>query len=308
MIFPLTGNNKIRQSLENVLKEHRLPHAVLIDGDAGTGKHTLADYISVSAVCSGEEIPCGQCKNCRLALSKNHPDIIKISPLKGKKSISVEQIRELIANAYIKPHTSPKKVYVIDPADALTEQCQNTLLKILEEPPAQAMFILIAESKAAFLETVISRCTVLTLSAPTFHEGRELLSSKFDYGIDDIENAINEARNNIGTAINLLKGKADSKINAAAKEFLGFAMRGDGWEMLSALAPFEKSRGETDELFKALKLFVAEEIRKNPKSTLAPGLMKFYDEFTRLEACLITNINLPLLFSDLTAVAKKCLI
>ena len=308
MIFPLIGNNKIRQSLENVLKEHHLPHAVLIDGDTGTGKHTLADYISVSAVCSGEEIPCGECKNCSLALSKNHPDIIKISPLKWKKSISVEQIRELIADAYIKPHISPKKVYVIDPADALTEQCQNTLLKILEEPPAQAMFILIAESKAAFLETVISRCTVLTLSAPTFPEGKELLSSKTDYGIEDIENALKEARNNIGTAINLLKGKADSKINAAAKEFLGFAMRGDGWGMLSTLAPFEKNRGETDELFKALKLFVAEEIRKNPKSTFAPGLMKFYDEITRLQSSLITNINLPLLFSDLTAVAKKCLI
>ena len=110
MIFPLIGNNKIRQSLENVLKERHLPHAVLIDGDTGTGKHTLADYISVSAVCSGEEIPCGECKNCSLALSKNHPDIIKISPLKGKKSISVEQIRELIADAYIKPHISPPVV------------------------------------------------------------------------------------------------------------------------------------------------------------------------------------------------------
>lgn len=166
MIFPLTGNNKIRQSLENVLKEHRLPHAVLIDGDEGTGKHTLADYISVSAVCSGEEIPCGECKNCRLAMANNHPDIIRISPLKSKKSISVEQIRELISDAYIKPHTSAKKVYIIDPANALTEQCQNTLLKILEEPPARAMFILIAESKAAFLETVISRCTVLPCLLP----------------------------------------------------------------------------------------------------------------------------------------------
>ena len=308
MIFPLTGNNKIRQSLENVLKEHRLPHAVLIDGDEGTGKHTLADYISVSAVCSGEEIPCGECKNCRLAMANNHPDIIRISPLKSKKSISVEQIRELISDAYIKPHTSAKKVYIIDPANALTEQCQNTLLKILEEPPARAMFILIAESKAAFLETVISRCTVLTLSAPTLSEGKNLLSSKTDYGIAEIENALREARNNIGTAINLLKGKADSKINAAAKEFLGFALRGDGWEMLSALAPFEKNRAETDELFKALKLFVAEEIRKNPKSTFAPGLMKFYDEITRLETSLITNINLPLLFANLTAAAKKCLI
>ena len=308
MIFPLTGNNKIRQSLENILGEHRLPHAILIDGEMGTGKHTLADFVCMSAVCLGEEIPCGECKSCRLAVSNNHPDIIKISPAKGKKNISVEQIRELIADAYIKPHISPKKVYVIDPADALTEQCQNTLLKILEEPPVQAVFVLIAESKAAFLETVISRCSVFTLSPPTLSEGKELLASKTDYGIEDIENALKEARNNIGSALNLLKGKADSKINAAAKEFLGFAMRGDGWEMLSALAPFEKSRGETDELFKALKLFVAEEIRKNPKSTLAPGLMKFYDEITRLEASLITNINLPLLFSDLTAVAKKCLI
>ncbi len=307
MIFPLAGNVKIRQSLENVLREHRIPHAILIDGDTGTGRHTLAEYICMSAVCSGENIPCGECKGCSLTKLKNHPDIIKISPQKGKKGISVDQIRELITDAYIKPHMSQKKVYIIDPAEGLTEQCQNTLLKILEEPPSQTIFVLIAENKSAFLETVISRCQVITLNVPTLEEGKAYLSAATDFKADDIENALKESRNNIGNALSLLTGKTDSKTDAAAREFLGFALRGDTFEMLSVLAPFEKNRPETGQLFSVLKLLTAEEIRKKPNGIRASELMKFYDELICLEETLLTNINLPLLFTDLVAVAKRCL-
>ena len=304
MIFPLTGNSKIRNAVENFLKEHRLPHAILIDGDSGTGRHTLAEYLSYSAVCSGENVPCEECKNCRLALSKNHPDIITVAPEEGKKNISVDQIRQLKAKAYIKPHQSKKKVFIIDYADTLNEQSQNALLKVLEEPPLDTVFILIAENKASFLETVISRCIVLSLTAPTAEEGKEYISSVYDFDAQDIENALISSRNNIGKALNLLRGKADSKTKAAAKEFFEFALRGDSYGMLCVMSPLEKNRVEAGTFFKDLKLLISEEIRKNPSGIRTKEFFQFYNKVSELEKTLITNINLPLLFADLTAVAK----
>ncbi len=269
MKFPLVGNSKVALAVENSLKAHRLPHAILIDGDIGTGRHILAEFLSRAAVCSGEDIPCGECKNCKVAANKNHPDIIFIAPPEGKKNILVDQIRELRAQAYIKPHSASGKVFLIDRADSMNEKAQNALLKVLEEPPAGVTFILIAESKAAFLPTVISRCTVLSLTASSVKDSFE-----------------------------------DTKTALAAKEFLDFSLRGDQWAALRVLTAFEKSRPEADRLFKDLKLCIAEKIKKNPKSTYAKDFLRLYNKIQELEQLLITNISLPLLFADLTAETK----
>ena len=307
MSFPLVGNSKIRLAVENALKEHRLPHAIIIDGDIGTGRHTLANYLSLASVCTGDDIPCKECKNCRLALGNTHPDISVIAPEDGKKNISVDQSRQLKTDAYIKPHQAHTKVFIIDYADTLNEHSQNALLKVLEEPPGSTVFILIAESKASLLETIISRCVVLTLNSPAFDEGFGYISENTDFDREDIENALKDCQNNIGKAIMLLKGKSDTKTSLAAKEFLGFMLRGNEWEMLSVLTPFEKNRVEADRLFKDIKYCVAAEIKKNPKSIRAAALCEFYKRIQNLEERLVTNINLSLLFADLTAQAKECI-
>ncbi len=305
MSFPLAGNSKICQSIENALEEHRLPHAILIDGDVGTGRHTLSAYLSRAIVCSGEKVPCFNCHNCHLASDNNHPDITVLVPEEGKKSISVKQIRQLKANAYIKPHTANSKVFVIDYADTLNEESQNALLKVLEEPPQNTFFILIAESKASLLTTVISRSVTFSLNVPTSEEALDYISSKTSYQTEDIVNVLKDTRNNIGRALEILKGNSDAKTSHLAKEFLQSALRGDQWGMLNILIPFEKNRVETSNFFKDLKIYVVEEIKKNPKSVRASSLSKFYDTLLILEKSLVTNINLPLLFADLVAVAKK---
>lgn len=305
MSFPLAGNSKICISIENALKEHHLPHAILIDGDVGTGRHTLATYLSYAIVCSGDNVPCFNCHNCHLAKDSNHPDIAVIVPEEGKKSISVKQIRQLKANAYIKPHTANSKVFIIDYADTLNEESQNALLKVLEEPPQNTFFILIAESKASLLTTVISRCVTFSLNVPTSDEALDYISSTTDYHTEDVINVLKDTRNNIGKALEILKGNSDAKTSHLAKEFLQLALRGDQWGMLNILIPFEKNRIETSNFFKDLKVFVVEEIKKNPKSVRASSLSKFYDKLLFLEKSLVTNINLPLLFADLVAVAKK---
>lgn len=307
MKFPLVGNSKIQLAVENSLKEHRLPHAILIDGDIGSGRHTLAEYLSLAAVCSGEEVPCGSCNNCHLAGLKNHPDITVIAPEDGKKNIAVDQIRKLKANAYIKPHQAHTRVFIIDSADTLNDCSQNALLKVLEEPPGSTVFILIAESKASFLETIISRCVVLTLNSPSFEDGFEYLTANSQFEHTDIEDALRNTRNNIGKSLMLLKGNSDTKTAVAAKKFLEFMLRGNEWAMLETLKPFEKSRVEADRLFKDLKLCVADSIKKNPKGVCAAALSDFYNRIQVLEERLITNINLSLLFADLTAQAKECI-
>ena len=93
--FPLIGNVNINASVTNSLKEHRLPHALLIEGDAGTGRHTLARFLAKAIVCEGEAVPCGECGGCKAADSSNHPDITTVAPEENKKNIAVAQIREL---------------------------------------------------------------------------------------------------------------------------------------------------------------------------------------------------------------------
>ncbi len=308
MKFPLVGNSKIALAVENILNEHRIPHAILIDGDCGTGRHTLAHFLSKAMVCSGNNIPCDDCHNCHLVNTHNHPDITVISPEDGKKNIAVAQIRALKANAYIRPHQANSKVFIIDYADTMNEQSQNALLKVLEEPPQSTAFILISESKVSLLDTVISRCITLSLNVPAFNEAEAYISDKTDFDGNDIADALNNSANNIGNALRLLTGTADSKTTVAAKEFLLFALSGDQWGMLNTVYQFEKSRIEADRFFKDLKLTVSGEIKKNTKSVRAPSLLKFYNKIAELEETLITNINLTLLFADLVSAAKKCIL
>jgi len=295
--FPLVGNESIKLSVTNSLKENRVPHAILIEGDVGNGRHTLARYIAKGIVCESESSPCGECRNCNAVNSSNHPDIKVIAPLENKKNIAVSQIRELKAETVIKPHQAKAKVFVIDCADTMNDQSQNALLKVLEEPPQATYFILIAESKASFLETVISRCVVLTLSTPENALAQDYLLRTSEFSRENIEEALISEKNNIGKALLFLGGKGGSEISLAAAEFLQCLFARNVWGMLSTTAVAEKNRLEADRFFKELKYQTAVMLRKNTASYKAKILSRLYGEICELEKSLVTNINLSLLFS-----------
>ena len=80
MSFPLAGNRRIRETVEALISSKRLPHAVIIEGEAGTGKRTLARYLAKVAVCDAELPPCSVCRNCHLADTGTHPDIEVVAP------------------------------------------------------------------------------------------------------------------------------------------------------------------------------------------------------------------------------------
>lgn len=147
----------------NALPE-TLSHAYLITGGNREGRRTYARRLAQAYLCQGEHPPCGRCLPCRKVEAGIHPDVIWVSPLEEKREISVDQARTLRSDAYILPNEGSSKVYVIDPAEDMNPMAQNALLKVLEEGPAYAAFLLLAEEPGSLLDTVRSRCEQLTLA------------------------------------------------------------------------------------------------------------------------------------------------
>lgn len=153
------------QSPDTVNKD--TAHAtIVISRDVGAAK-AGADSIASAMLCTaGGKTACGKCRSCRLAAEGIHPDIIYISRQKDdkgklKREIYVDQIRQMAADAWVLPQESEKKVYIIPEAHKMNVQAQNAALKILEEPPEWAAFILCTESAERLLPTVRSRCAVV---------------------------------------------------------------------------------------------------------------------------------------------------
>lgn len=140
-----------------------LSHAYLISGGAGDSRAALARRLTAAYLCQGSNPPCGTCRACRKAAAGAHPDVSLTAPLQGKQEISVEQIRALRSDVYVRPNEGARKVYVIHPADVMNPSAQNALLKVLEEGPAYAAFLLLAGEPGRLLDTVRSRCEPLRL-------------------------------------------------------------------------------------------------------------------------------------------------
>ena len=154
----------VRRRLEAAVS--RLSHAYIIEGPKKENTHALADHLARAYVCSsGENRPCGVCSNCRKAAGKVHPDIIRVSLLEDKREIVVGQIRQLRSDAYIRPNEADRKVFIIEDAQAMNENAQNALLKVLEDGPAYLSFLLLVENAQQLLTTIRSRCETLSLTA-----------------------------------------------------------------------------------------------------------------------------------------------
>lgn len=160
----LLGNEQLKNRLSAMFAQKKIPHCILLSGPEGSGKRTLAKQLAAAMQCTDSgRVPCRICPQCHKALSGNHPDIIYVDD-EDHKTIPVSLIREICADVYIRPNEGTRKIYVFPYAEKLSVAGQNTLLKVLEEPPAYAVFLLLASNPGILLPTVRSRCAEAHLS------------------------------------------------------------------------------------------------------------------------------------------------
>ena len=197
----IIGQEMIKEHLQGAIATGKTSHAYIINGEKSSGKEFIANVFAMALQCEkGGTEPCNECHSCKQALGKNHPDIIRVTHEKPN-TIGVDDIRNQVNNdIVIKPYKGPKKIYIINEAEKMNVAAQNALLKTLEEPPEYAVILLLTTNVEAMLQTIVSRCIVLTMK-PVADDIVQNYIMK-EYHVPDYKAAVCAAfaRGNIGKA------------------------------------------------------------------------------------------------------------
>lgn len=144
-------------NLSKVMERTRF-HAYIIYGDRGSRRHETAERLAAAFLCEDrEKVPCEVCPSCKKVRTGNHPDLIRLDG----DGLSVDTMRAALEQLLYVPTEGVCRVYLIDNADALSVLVQNVMLKSLEEPPENTVFLLIGNALESLLPTVRSRCVTI---------------------------------------------------------------------------------------------------------------------------------------------------
>ncbi|NLM46743.1 MAG: DNA polymerase III subunit delta', partial [Firmicutes bacterium] len=168
------GRKELVHTLQEAVRQGKTAHAYLFSGPEGIGKKTMAEALAAALNCQYPELAgCGSCPSCLAAGKKIHPDIHWLGP--EGKSVRIEQIRAVKKYAHLKPRQGRFQIFILDQADTMTLEAANSLLKVLEEPPAGTVFILLASRPGDLPETVCSRCQHYPVGRMDLNSTAELL-------------------------------------------------------------------------------------------------------------------------------------
>lgn len=263
----LAGNAQIKAQLAH--REGDLAHAYIVAGPAGSGRHTLAAQMAAALVCSAQPQlrPCGRCSHCRKAAGGIHPDITVIAG-SGGKPITVDQVRALRTDAYVRPNEAERKVYLLERADRMNASAQNAMLKLLEEGPAYAAFLLLSENAGGILETVRSRCETLTLDPVAPDECLSWLQARFPQASrDELADAANRCQGLLGRAVEQLAGGGEQAqaLKDKADKLARLLVSGQELELLEFSLTLDKlSREDTQSLLDLTGAALGDQILQAP--------------------------------------------
>jgi len=218
----IKGQSQAIRILQKEIATSSVSGAYLFTGPSGVGKGLTALTFAKTLNCKREGIDsCDRCSSCRKIDHYNHPDVRMITP--EKDSIKIEQIRNLKREISYKIYEGKKKVWIIEEADKFSLEAGNSLLKILEEPPAQTVLILISQTQEKLLPTILSRCEIIRFFPLSLKEIEEIITEQVPRNSQEIHLLARLARGKAGEALRLIKEKdalknRDEVLNALEKE------------------------------------------------------------------------------------------
>ena len=233
------GNDLLKKLFVDYIEHNKLPHAMILEGFAGSGRYTFAKHIAAACLCGETDKPCYVCKNCRHIFEGSCPDVTTIALPEDKATLPVESVRTIKSDAQKVPVEGELKFYIIRDADKMTVQAQNALLKILEEPPSFVVFILISENVNLLLSTIRSRAVTFRMQHFDDNELTEIVIASYpkaqalkNSDVNAFNRIIKSSNGCIGSVLNFLDKKSLADISDEYKITVG---------MLEALCGSKKS-------------------------------------------------------------------
>ncbi len=223
----LNGNDATRRRLSDAIRSGTLPHAFLVIGPEGSGKRTLASELCAALNCERRSdgtgsLPCHSCNTCKRIADGNFTDIHYLKRNPDKATIGVEEVRDFKEDMFLSATESEYKIYIFEEAERLTPAAQNAMLTVLEEPPANVVMLLLAESGDTILTTIKSRAQSIFMQRFTPSE--------------------------LGSYLTASDAKARAASTSAPEQFRGILMSADGriGRALSLLSPKDAERNALD--------------------------------------------------------------
>lgn len=211
-MWQIIGQDKTINLLIRSFSDGRLSHAYLFVGPKHVGKMTLSINLAQALNCLSDDRPCGTCHTCRRIGAGNHPDVQVIQLAQdseneqapARKTISVSQIRDLQYGINLKPYEGGYRVIIIDGAEHMSDGAANSLLKTLEEPPPNTVFLLLAIDEGSLLPTIRSRCQKLEVPSLPPHTIKQALMESWGIGLEKAELLARASNGCIGWAISAI--------------------------------------------------------------------------------------------------------
>lgn len=246
------GNPAAVSLLRAAAGGRRTGHAYLFYGSEGTGKRTLAGIFAQALLCGGgEERPCGRCVACRKFEKGAHPDYTVLRKPADKAFLVVDQIRALREEIYIRPNEADRRVVLIENCETMNAPAANALLKVLEEPPPYAVFLLTAASQRAIPETILSRCIPIELFEVPLAEAESWLAERFPSSApDERRQALLYGGGNLGRSRAFLEDPAVRQGYERAAALARALTSRREYDVLEALAPLDGDRSAFDRLLR----------------------------------------------------------
>lgn len=243
MAYPLLFQEKVFDMLHSFKRSGAFPHALIFEGSQGSGRKTAAQYAAMLLLCKNEDTaPCQGCSGCRKMAAKTHPDFSVLLPENKSKTISVEQVRSMKLSAFVSPHEAQRKVYFIPDAQHLRAEAQNALLKLIEEPPESAYFIMTVLSRSNLLDTVVSRSAVIAMQELSDEQKLAALEEKIPNADKGTRQQLCENSRTVGEAIAAFSDPIAQQLAENAKDFCEAVLAGARYKALRVLNSCEKDR------------------------------------------------------------------
>lgn len=177
---------------------HNLPNAWLFTGKENTGKTAFARHTAQALLCEQPDAagePCGVCPSCHLFAQNSHPDFYELTPeipedgAVGRKllQIKIDAVRGIVDNIHLTSVRGGRRIVLVHPAESMNLQAANGLLKVLEEPPENVLFLLVTHARDKLLPTIKSRCRQMVLPAPSHEEALRYLQ---EHGTEHAESLL----------------------------------------------------------------------------------------------------------------------